>query len=418
MPSLSKLQFHRQNTATFCGPACAQMVLGGLGLDVSALSQTSIFATSNQTDTDSAEWSSYPDGLVKALNARWQNAHGLRFLLFNCATKEDLLRVIRQTIENGSGHNAGPIVATGPNSHWVVLKGIELSTTVVDGEHPMLGFHVHNPLPQRKNEHLAHSDEDDCATDRNEGWPCHYMSLGYWNDDMVHPVLKAGPWHGRYLAICLSPPPWPTGDEVKEQRSTAGATDEDAPPPAPERTEGEIAGNAARLKRENPFADIECLAKALRNATPREPLFVERVSDDGTGEVLDAYYIVPYTQEVRAPGKKGERQTVVPFVAIFNASSGELEEAVGMPEGTTYQADWFDPEAVLARSRTARVDQRPNNRAGSRFPFRLVWRPSLDTPTRFWPMLEGDRPLDNGQTEPVLTRIDGEELAELEPMRG
>jgi hypothetical protein len=73
---------------------------------------------------------------------------------------------------------------------------------------------------------------------------------------------------------------------------------------------------------------------------------------------------------------------------------------------------------VSGRSVADQVRQRASGQSEAAFPYRLVWRPSAATPSRFWPMLEGEHEAPGGHGERVFTRIDGEVLTELEPLHG
>ena len=421
MGSLLAVPFHQQNTDKYCGAACAQMVLGALGRNVDSLSQVWLYSKSHVSPSGAAGWFSYPDGLTKTLNDVWKNAQGLRFLLYQCASKEDLLNIIRQTIENPAGHQAGPIVATGMNDHWVVVKGLETGPVPPDGSPPpIIGLHLNNPWPARnKGARWKHADADDCGSGWNKDWPCYFMSLSFWNDNMMCAVQEPGPWQGSFLAICLGPDPGTGNDHVIVPASVAG-TGNGGQPQRSLRTPTEIDESVERLIASNPFAGIDCLNEALAGATPAAPLFVQEVGDDGMEREGSAYYVVPFLREGVVIRADGERRTgtQVPMLVIFNAYTGELEEAVGMAEGTTYDAQWLNPEVVSDRSSRAGVRQRESGRPVDAFPYRLVWRQSTATPTRFWPLLEGERGLANGRAQRVFTRIDGEVLTELEPLHG
>lgn len=415
MPSMLTVPFHQQNTKKYCGAACAQMVLTALGRNVSTLSQTALYTKSHVSPSGATGWYSYPDGLVAALNAKWQDAQGLRFLLHECATKDRLLEIVRETIENSAGHHAGPIVATGRSDHWVVVKGIEL-----DAAASITGLHLNNPLPARNSgANWLHAGTDDCGSGRNKDWPCYYVSLAFWSSNMMRGIQEAGPWQGKFLTICLSPNPGDGSDRVVVPASAAPPAN-GAPPASPVRTPAEISESVERLLAANPFAGVDCLNVALAGSTPGAPLFVQGVNEDGTEDPSEAYYIVPFSREGDVGDHDGENQmgTQVPLLVTFNAYTGEFEEAVGMPEGTTYDAEWLDPEFVAARSERDKVRQRESDRSGPAFPYRLVWRPTFATPTRFWPLLDGEREGSFDNNEPVYTRIDGEEITELEPLHG
>lgn len=422
MASMLTVPYHQQNTNEYCGAACAQMVLTALGQDIGTLIQSALYTTSHTSPSGATGWYSYPDGLVKTLNDEWGDAEGLRFLLYICATKDGLLRNVRQTIENSAGHHAGPIVATGLTDHWVVVKGVEVDPAAsVGGVAPIIGLHLNNPLPARTGAaDWPHSGTDDCPLGQKKGWFCYFVSVNFWNSNMMRGVQTSGPWRRKFLAICLSPNPGTGADQVIVPASEAGSRTNSSPPGVPARTPAEISESVERLAAANPFAGIECLNGALAGATPGAPLFVQGIAEDGSEASSESYYIVPFFREGEVSGPDGEYQpgTQVPLLVTFNAYTGEFEEAVGLPEGTTYDAEWLDPEFIANRSRRDRVRQREDDRSGSAFPFRLVWRPSAATPTRFWPLLEGERQRTDNDYEPVYTRIDGEIFTELEPLHG
>jgi hypothetical protein len=246
------------------------------------------------------------------------------------------------------------------------------------------------------------------------------VSLDFWNSNMMRGVQEPGPWQGEYLAICLSPNPGTGVDRVIVPASAAGPTATEAPPAGSPQTPNEISERAEHLASTNPFAGVECLNEALAGATPVAPLFVQGVNEDGTENAGEAYYIVPFVRDgtVTDPGGEVRSSTQVPLLVVFNAYTGEVEEAVGMPEGTTYDADWINPTAVSGRSVADQVRQRASDQPDAAFPYRLVWRPSAATPSRFWPLLEGDSEDPSGRGRRVYTRIDGEVLTKLEPLHG
>lgn len=422
MASMLSIPYHQQNTNEFCGAACAQMVLTALGQDVGALNQAALYTTANTTTSGTTGWYSYPDGLVNTLNAEWGDAQGLRFLLYICDTKDDLLQTVRQTIENTAGHQAGPIVVTGMKDHWVVVKGVELDPAAsVGGVTPIIGLHLNNPLPARgAAADWPHAETDGCGTGQNYDWLCYYVSITYWNSKMMRGVRTRGPWRKKFLAICLSPNPGTGINRVTVPATGAGSGANDSPPSGPARTPAQIGESVEDLTAGSPFAGIECLTLAMEGATPGAPIFVHGLSEDGSEDPSEDYYIVPFLREgdVIDPDSKERSGPRVPLLLTFDAHTGEFEEAVAVPEGTTYDATWLDPEFVAVRSERALVRQRESDRSGSAFPFRLVWRPSFETPTRFWPLLEGERQRSDNGVEPVYTRIDGEVLTELTPLHG
>ena len=400
------LSFHQQNTDVYCGAACAMMVLRGAGVGISALTQKELFDDSNSSPGgDTGNWNSFPDGLVTTLNAEWDahwqgqpNHPGTRFILFICDSAADLLQVVRATMEDAS-LEAAPIVVRSAGAHWITVKQMDVGPAAAGtGIEPILGFHVHDPWPPLDPEAdtTPHDDGDQCGSTANKSWPCHHVNLEYWNRKYIRPVNRAGLWHDKRLAICLSHDGALATNHIIE---VGGLPDPDVSGAAsgPLLTPGQIKTIADDLPGTTTFPEGSCLWTALKGAVADTPLLVEPLDEEET-----AYYIVPY----RRRGTEGDD---IPLLVIFDAYTGAYEEAVGMPEGTTYDPRWIEPEAIAEEADRAgnALEPAPDR---PEFPFRLVWAPRYETLSRFFPLFVATKVTNQ---DAVYVRIDTREFSDL-----
>lgn len=398
------IPFHQQNTKFYCGAACAMMVLRGAGVGIGALTQQDLFADSNVSPGgDTGNWNSFPDGLRDTLNAAWDThwqgspPHpGTRFLLFICDTGADLLAIVRNTMEDAS-LDAAPIVIRSAGAHWIAVRQLDFGPAPAAGDAPILGMHVHDPWPPLDPEAdtTPHDDGDQCGTEMTNAWYCHHVNLEYWHRKYVKAVSRAGLWHGKFLTVCLSHDQALATNDIIE---VAGLPDpiDSAVRSGPVLTPKEIQAIAEALPGTAIFPDGSCLWVALEDAEAGAPLLVEPLDEEET-----AYYIVPF----RRDGAEGDD---IPLLVIFDAYTGAYEEAVAMPEGTTYDPAWIEPGAIYEREgRKGNVleESAPDR---TEFPFRLVWAPRYETLSRFFPLFVAAK-MTNQDT--VFVRIDTEEFS-------
>jgi hypothetical protein len=309
----------------------------------------------------------------------------------------------------------------------VVVRGFE--TDPADPSGPTLGFHLRNPLPaiHPNAEDWPHSEDDDCCVGHRVCPFCHYVSVAHWNSSL-QPVNVDGPWQDEFLVIC--PDTYVPGAPDEEiVPPTAGVEVEQPPSSGPILSTREIAAHVDRLVAENPFASEDCIADAIRLTRPGTPILVESLNEDGSNDPDGAYYLVPFLD---LEGDWGDPDSV-PMAMTVNAVTGEFEEVIAAPDGSIYDPDWITPGGIERQARSNSMDTvRRRAQPDSDFAYLAVWRPSLQTPTRFWPLFVEDRPAADDAagdaageaageeaddpSAPVYMRIDGQVVTDLDDL--
>lgn len=406
---------HQQNISSYCGAACAQMVLAAMGIDAQTLAQRALYDASHDA-SHPVFWFSHPHTLTKALNQQWRNGANLRFRLFRCADKSGVNQVLRQMFEqSGNQHHAVGIVLTGLSRHWAMVRGFE--TAPADPAGPTIGFHLRDPAPAigTGTEDNPHYKNDGCCTGHVVCGSCHYMSISYWNSSL-RPVKAAGPWHGEYLVIC--PDAYVPGRPDEETVPAAGPVAVDAPPSGPRLSAQAIAELVHEMLASGMFVGVDCITDATRLTQPSTPILVEGLNEDGGIDPDGAYYLVPFVDPEGNWGDPG----AVPVAMTVNAFTGEFEEVIAVPDGSIYDRDWITADGAGRQARANSLDALQVRAApDSEFPYLAVWRSTEQTPTRFWPLFVPVQPVagdpDGGAAPAVFMRVDGEVVTTLDERR-
>ena len=176
--------YRQQDTADFCGAACVQMVLAGIGSDMTSQNQLHLEGRSRSLDR---YWypGIGPDGLQYMLNARRPNNFKSRFAVISAVSPDTLSRELCWTIHH---HRFAPIAAVYYTQHWIVVRGFHSSNapaSSTDTDYTITGFAIHDPDQRRAgNQHISYAE-----------WLSSYLVS-----------VPVGNWKGRYVAIAVADP--------------------------------------------------------------------------------------------------------------------------------------------------------------------------------------------------------------------
>jgi hypothetical protein len=308
--------YHQQDTDSYCGAACAQMVLRALGQPL--LAQANLF-TDNQAHTvEGAAWLTAPDGLCWTLNNR-QAAK--RFTLDSTDTEEPISRTICWSIHH---YQCAPVALVYNGNHWLVVRGYSATaapSSAFDTAYTIQSFDLNNPFPPvpALPGPPPHSDNDVCVSGGNRGVADINVSYATWQSDYLLPNTFGAVWLGRYVAVC---DPDPT-----DARPPGGPT---TPPqgapltsPAAAHSGGSPRPLDAAFVRENLVARLSSAglmshplwSKVFEQVRTGEPMLVQRLDRE------DRYYWIVPTQD--------DRGTARAAVAV-DAYTGDYQQALSI----------------------------------------------------------------------------------------
>ncbi|TAL41148.1 MAG: hypothetical protein EPN92_13415 [Chitinophagaceae bacterium] len=276
------VEYHQQDNDSYCGAACAQMILHDIGAGY--ISQDDLFEEINRQslrDAGVVIWLSGPDGLTTVLNdLRPPGFLPRYFVLFSLMDAESISRKIVWTIFN---YKVGPIALVFDYMHWIVVTGYEASADPItsdDVSYTIEGFFIHNPNPPLSTDPVEpHFSTDTCGTADARGIPNQHVDYDTWIRDYALPVT-AGNWAGNFLAICDPDPPALKKGSVKKRKILF--TGESL------LNEETAATYAKKALADHNFFNQKFLEKLNTSA----PVLIQRLDRS-----KDYYYIVPITDD-------------------------------------------------------------------------------------------------------------------------
>ena len=179
------MTFQFQESNTYCGPSCAQFILGELGI---VRSQETLYRHIREfkTDDKKKKWSSPPDSLTNTMNwyrNKFQPPNEkCDFELFPRGGKKGVAGKMIKALAKFKVPCINLVYPDG--AHWIVVYGYQPPT---NGS--TQGFFVHDPI------------QSDIQI---------FINYFVWINKLAFPV-KGGHWHGKFLAIC---------DPVKNNRKS------------------------------------------------------------------------------------------------------------------------------------------------------------------------------------------------------
>lgn len=361
MHDILAVEHHQQDTGYYCGAACAQMVLAGIGAGI--LDQVGLYNDNNAHSTTEGGWYSAPDGLTWTMNDRRPPGFTNPFVLFALATEDLISRKIVWTIHH---YRVAPIALVYGSMHWIVVHGYDASAAPSahdDTSYTINAFDVNNPAPPTPSgaAEPPHTAGDDCGSGGDRAIANEHVSYATWQSTYMTGV-GGGHWGGTFVAVCdPDPPPVRHGERQTPHHRASG---ERLLAPA------EAVQYARAALDEFGLYERESWARVLNAAEPAEPVLVERLDRPGA-----FYYTVPM--------QRVEDAAQVAAVSI-DARYGDY-----------LQTSRIAPQKHLLRTLTPRVAMRRATREPVELPGRrghiqverrhacvypnLVWRPCLES---------------------------------------
>jgi hypothetical protein len=400
MPSIPRpiiMEYHQQEEASYCGAACAQMVLQslGIGLNDVDVAQDALFNRNNGSQIDTVDWGMAPGELGWTLRSL-SPARRLQFNYVAASNEEFITRLIIWTLFKG---RAAPLAACYAGGHWVVVVDYKVSKQPEgpsDTSYTIEEILVKDPAPPLifDQDPPPHHNTDGCGTgsESARGHILHHVHYDEWQRCYMTAVDK-GKLKGHFVAVCEMDPtenlppqvspaslqdlqliaqPVPDIQGAQDMAYVRGKPQGDPPAPEydrcvePERPSTKLiytllTHEEAQQKVREQLGEFELLTKdpwnyLLDGAEPGLPVKVERL--DHAGEV---YYILPMVR----PAGDG-----APVAVIIDAHTGKYKQAAAVPERnmTALSAALYDPTASFA------------------------WAPSVESFSPFYPFVRSTDP--------------------------
>lgn len=143
-PQILPVHPHRQDDPTWCGAACAQMVLAfaGLPLDLPGMDQRQLYDSNHNQSSENNLWLTAPDGLLATLNGFLPG----RYDTYSFSSTDAAVTQIVQSIQRGVPSIA--LIWFANELHWVVVVAYYASPLSGPPSGPLDGVHalyVFNP---------------------------------------------------------------------------------------------------------------------------------------------------------------------------------------------------------------------------------------------------------------------------------
>jgi|GEM_PF-606118 len=429
MPDLPNVPYHQQDYPSYCGAACAQMVLKSLTPSGQpAIGQYDLYSRHLNNSSDSlVQWGMAPDELANVLNDFKPVTFGGVFRLAPCASEVEVSRQITFLISKGE---PPPIALIYGMRHWLVVRGYDADrqpNSATDNIN-IFAFYVNNPWPPLKYSNAIpqnHVDGDVCGTGFGQGGsagcPDFRIPYSVWQSDYMTGIpgqlISRSNWAGLFLAVVdpsepdeAARPEKPGHNSASDQGASFSyqepilpgtpAGSSDWPPPrliSPERAKDSALSSLQdpSLREREPWKSL--LEGDFRTGNPH---LVQRLDHADR-----FYYICP----VRLPGQ--ERAAIAVSV---DAITGEHREAVAMRKQDQISVPNFSGRNALERVMNRKFDIGPGldpifvRPEGVSLYRSLVWKPCAESFSPFQPfhmILAGPHRLYVSVTGQVFTEL-------------
>ncbi len=320
--------FSQPPDSTLCSAACAQMVLGQIGVPLS--NQTALMAEIVTAGGNNGSFAGPPDGLQITLDRHRPPSFTNHFEIIGDGQntyKSDFGETKSNWAESDTSkaivwaihkYGVAPIALVYKGNHWIVVNGFQLSGisattfTTANDTYTIEAFEILNPYPS--------------APGENESGGIGHVTYQRWQEIYLKKVKFPGTWRNKFLAICDPgvPPDGKSSDlpiakPTKKSSSTLPSEKQRSQNNrliAPKNTiTAAFAGLATYgLRERDPWK------KALAGTTPGTPILVHEID-----EMDSFYYIVPWEDKLKR----------VSLLVSVDAQLGVYQEAVVFPRKTT-----------------------------------------------------------------------------------
>jgi hypothetical protein len=362
--------YHQQDTDTYCGAACAQMVLASMGANLA--SQDVLYTDGRNHTAELAAWYNPPDGIQWVLNDR---RPGGWFALFALDTEDALSRKLVWTLHH---YQVAAVALVFSGDHWVVVRGYDATAapaTSDDVSYSINAFDINNPWPpvpaffgHAPPQPPPHGAADGCGGGGLRGVANEHIAYATWQSQYMTPNVYGTAWAGKFVAVCDPDPPPSRPGRLMAQVARGGGT---ALMAAASVGTLAMAGVSRYGLDQRPD-----WGPALNNATAGTPLLVQRL------DAVDSYYyIVPFTDA------SGDVRAAV----SVNARTGDYRQSIMVDPGGPGILTGLDDDQIRALT----IGKKFNlpNRQGRLFVREeaaalsptLVWQPCLESLSPFYP---------------------------------
>lgn len=398
--------YHHQSNTFFCGAACVQLVLQGLGKFRGQHAVDSIIAASLPG------WGMDPQDMRDTLN-RLAPGPYKHFRIVDLPSKNALNHLL---VWNILKPQVAPIVLVFGSKHWMVACDFDATrepSDYDDTSYELRGLFFKDPVPAT---FFSHTANDNCGSGGNRGHRFRHITCEAWqkyylepSEGTLHALCQTNPYAMQPL------PQEPTCHNSKQTTRTRPISSQEAQQAAM------VALVDQGLSQKEPWQSL------LPGTVPGTPILVTRYPDDPLK--IGQYYIVPLNNG-NGPG--------VPIAVILDgfadptaSNTPVYEEAVAVtePGGIALMElqpssieDLADPNAVNISDSadSMAVGGSPGiSAAGPDPPFEAkldlqqtsyIWKPTLESFSPFYPFLVVGDIAGGDQT---YIRIDGEAFRQL-----
>jgi hypothetical protein len=195
------VEYHQQDTACYCGPTVAMMILNYLDPNREFVPEATLWPPlHNHFDPT---WHTTPQGLEFGLNYYRPEGYNGFFSVQTaatvCAGSETLVQALY-------ANPAVPAAAlTGVCSHWVVVRGFNTDVEPAPGStYNILGFWVNDPTPTPSGHPPPHLADDSCGTTPQRGskQADEYLCWDDWSSFRHFNSCPDACGNARFITVC------------------------------------------------------------------------------------------------------------------------------------------------------------------------------------------------------------------------
>lgn len=275
-------RYHTQDTAYYCGAACAMMVLNEIGVAYADLDQDDLY-TSNHNHNVKAGWATDPYGLCYTLNnLRPASFLPRYFVVYKPLTEAEGTRDVVHTLQH---YQVSPSILVYGCQHWNVVRGVQTDVDPATGPYTVEGFWLNNPIFYSSAPPPPHDGADDCGSGGSHGIANEFVTYATWQTDRFTGCSYDDAGGNRqWISVCdpearkIALPSHRPIRRLADGRTMVAAK--------------QVSEFAQIGLKEYRLAEHEFAAEALKSGHVGEPLLVQRLDRPG-----DYYYLSPWEGE-------------------------------------------------------------------------------------------------------------------------
>lgn len=193
-------RYHTQDTAYYCGAACAMMILKEIGTAYADLDQDDLY-TSNHDHNVKPGWYTDPYGLNYTLNDR-RPASFLPnyFVVHKRLTEVEGTRDVAFTLYH---YHVSPAILVYGCAHWNVVCGVQTDVDPSTGPYTVEGFWLNNPVFYSPPPPPPHDGSDTCGSGGAHGLANEFVTYATWQTDRFTGCNYDDPGGNRqWISVC------------------------------------------------------------------------------------------------------------------------------------------------------------------------------------------------------------------------